>query len=189
VTCTVLVADPPWRFADKLPGPKRGAASHYPTLSLGEIRCFPLPALADDAHLFLWRVASMQLEALEVATAWGFQVKSEIVWLKRTTHGKRHFGMGRRVRLEHEVCLICTRGRPPVRDHSVRSAFAAALPDRKHSAKPPEFFAIVERLCGPADPSTHFELFARAPRPGWSTFGNELEHAHPPLTQEGEPLR
>ncbi len=31
---SVLVADPPWRFGDKLPGEKRGASKHYSTLSL-----------------------------------------------------------------------------------------------------------------------------------------------------------
>lgn len=179
MTCTVLVADPPWRFGDRLPGPKRGADKHYPTLDLPALLRFPLPTLADDAHLFLWRVASMQSEALAVASAWGFTVKSEIVWAKRTEKGKRWFGMGRRVRMEHEVCLIATRGRPAVLDHSIRSVFEAAVPGDRHSAKPPEFFAIVERLCGRARPSTHVELFARSPRRRWSTYGNELEHAHP----------
>lgn len=32
MTCTVLVADPPWAFRDKLPGETRGASSNYSTL-------------------------------------------------------------------------------------------------------------------------------------------------------------
>ena len=174
MTCTVLVADPPWCFRDRLPGPGRGAEKHYPLLSVEDICRFPLPAFAENATLFLWRVSSMQDEALAVARMWGFTIKSEIVWRKQTKNGKRHFGMGRRVRLEHEVCLIGTRGRPTVADRTVRSVFEAALPDRQHSAKPPEFFALVERLCGPAHPSTHVELFARDVRPGWATYGDEL---------------
>ena len=79
---TTLVADPPWPFADKLPGAKRGAVKHYKTLTIPEIMRFPLPDLADDCRLFLWRVGSMQAEALEVVRAWGFVVKTDVVWIK-----------------------------------------------------------------------------------------------------------
>lgn len=170
----VLCADPPWLFGDNLPGPKRGAAKHYPCMTVDDLCAFDLPPLLDDCRLFLWRVASMQEEALLVAHAWGFTVKSELVWLKRTATGKRWFGMGRQVRAEHETALICTRGKPePVRDRSVRSTFEAAVPDGRHSAKPEEFYDIVERLCaGP-----YVELFARRQRPGWTCLGNEVTAA------------
>ena len=82
---TTLVADPPWPFADKLPGGGRGAVKHYATMKIPEIMRFPLPELAPDARLFLWRVGSMQAEALEVARAWGFVVKTELVWVKADT--------------------------------------------------------------------------------------------------------
>jgi N6-adenosine-specific RNA methylase IME4 len=168
----VLCADPPWKFGDALPGPGRGATKHYPCMTVADLCAFPLPPLDDDAHLFLWRVASMQQEALDVAKAWGFTVKSEIVWKKITVNGKRHFGMGRQVRMEHEVALICTRGKPKVRDHAMRSIFEA--PVGRHSEKPEIFYRdVVERLCaGP-----YVELFARRERPGWACFGNELAAA------------
>lgn len=79
----VLVADPPWRHKDQLPGKGRGASKHYATMSLEEIVRYPLPDMAPDSVLMLWRVASMQREALSVLTGWGFQLKSEIVWDKR----------------------------------------------------------------------------------------------------------
>lgn len=66
-----VVADPPWPFDDKLPGKGRGAAKHYAMMTLKEIREFALPPIADDAYLFLWRVAAMQEEALSVMHAWG----------------------------------------------------------------------------------------------------------------------
>lgn len=179
MTCAVLCADPPWRFGDKLPGPRRGAEKHYPTLSVADLCRFPLPTFAADAHLFMWRVSSMQQEALDVGKAWGFTLKSEMVWRKLTTGGKRWFGMGRRVRMEHETCLIFTRGRPVVLDRSVRSVFDAVVPGGRHSAKPDEFYDIVHRLCGAPTPATHVELFARKPRDGWATYGNELQQAAP----------
>lgn len=123
---SVLVADCPWPFGDKLG--TRGAEANYPVLSITELARFPLPPLADDCTLFFWRVASMQQEALDVIRAWGFgSVKSELIWLKKTIYGERWFGMGRTVRMEHEVCLIAQRGRPPTLDMGVRSTFETSI--------------------------------------------------------------
>jgi len=165
----VVAADPPWPFGDQLPGATRGAAKNYRMMTVDEICAFPLPSLAHDAHLFLWRVAAMQEEAFKVARAWGFTVKAEIVWLKRTRNGRRWFGMGRQVRAEHETCLIAIRGRPKVLSRAVRSTFEGKT--RRHSEKPEEFYAIVEKLCaGP-----YVELFARRPRRGWTCLGDEID--------------
>jgi N6-adenosine-specific RNA methylase IME4 len=162
----VLVADPGWRFDDTLGW--RGAQANYQTMSLTSIMKFELPPLTDDATLFLWRVASMQGEALAVVRAWGFVCKSELVWLKRTKYGRRWFGMGHHVRNEHETCLICTRGQPRTRSHSIRSTFEA--PFVRHSEKPEKFYQIVEQLReGP-----YVEIFARRPRAGWTCLGNEV---------------
>jgi N6-adenosine-specific RNA methylase IME4 len=54
VKFSVLEADPPWKFGDNLPGKGRGAAKHYPCMTIDELRGFPLPPLADDAVLLLW---------------------------------------------------------------------------------------------------------------------------------------
>lgn len=54
----ILLADPPWKFGDKLPGTGRGASKHYPVLSVDEICSFALPPVADDALLFMWRVSA-----------------------------------------------------------------------------------------------------------------------------------
>ncbi len=165
-----IVADPPWQFSDALPGAGRGADKHYPCLSLSEIQRFPLPEFSDDAVLFLWRVASQPQAALDVVTAWGFTPKTEIVWRKLTVNGRRWFGMGRYVRAEHETCIVATRGRPKMLNKSTRSVFDACVPDGRHSAKPVEFFGMVERLTsGP-----YLEVFARRRRAGWTSIGNEL---------------
>jgi len=123
--------------------------------------------VAPDARLFLWRVASMQQEALDVVRAWGFTPKTEIVWCK-TRNGKWHFGMGRTVRAAHETCLVAVRGRPPVLNHSTRSVFIGEV--RAHSQKPEEFYPLVEAL----SPGPYLELFARQRRCGWDSIGDEL---------------
>ena len=165
----VLCADPPWQFGDKLHGEyERGAEHHYRCLSLDDVCQFSLPPLLPDTTLFLWRVASMQQEALDVIKAWGFTLKTELVWIKITVNGVRHFGMGRTVRGEHETCLIATRGKPTTLNKSIRSTFTAAV--GRHSEKPEQFYKIVEALrAGP-----YCELFARRQREGWACLGDEL---------------
>jgi len=171
----VLCADPPWPFNDKLPGNNRGAGKNYSLLTAAELVRFPLPPIADDCVLFLWRVASMQQYALDVARFWGFEVKSEIVWLKKTVNGNRWFGMGRTIRAEHETCLVATRGKPRVKSHSIRSTFVTDFEGfsakvGRHSEKPEVFYDIVESLFdGP-----YVELFARRQRPGWTCLGDQV---------------
>ncbi len=164
----VLVADPPWPFEDRLADTNRGALTQYQTMSIDDIKRFTLPPMYEDSTLFLWRVAAMQQEALDVIDAWDYEVKAEIVWKKLTKHGKRFFGMGRTVRMEHEVCLIATSGKPKTLDKSVRSVFEA--PVGRHSEKPEIFYNLVERLReGP-----YSEIFARRLRDGWSQYGDQL---------------
>ena len=171
----VVVADPPWFFNDRLPGRGRGAAKHYKTMATIEICRMPLPNLAADCVLLLWRVASMQQEALDVVRMWGFTVKTELVWIKKTTTGLRWFGMGHTLRAEHEVCLVATRGRPQVKNHSTRTAFVTDIDGfsantGRHSEKPEKFYEIIEGLFdGP-----YVELFARRQREGWTCLGDEL---------------
>jgi len=163
----VLVADPPWLLDDALG--KRGATFHYACMTLDQIIGITLPTLGTDAVLFLWRLGSMQSEALAVARGWGFVPKAELVWIKTTKHGKRHFGMGRYVRASHETCLIATRGKARPERRDVRSTFEA--PVGVHSAKPDKFYSIVESLY---PESIRYELFARRARPGWWQFGDQL---------------
>jgi N6-adenosine-specific RNA methylase IME4 len=167
----VICADPPWQFGDKLPGNKRGAAKHYRCLSLDELKAFPLPPIAADSLLFLWRVAAMPQEALDVCSAWGFSPKSELVWLKRTTSGKRHFGMGHYVRAEHEVCIIATRGRgiDLIASHKIRSVFEGQV--GRHSEKPRAFYELVRELTT----GRRCELFARRTHRGFTAFGDQVE--------------
>jgi N6-adenosine-specific RNA methylase IME4 len=164
----LVLADPAWHFKDKLPGKKRGAAKHYRTLSDAEIMRYPLPPLADDCLLLLWRVAAKQRAALEVCQAWGFDVKAEIIWIKVSRSGGPHPGMGRIVRNAHETCLVATRGRPQIDDHSIPSWFAA--PRGRHSEKPARMYEIAELL----SPGPYVELFARRTRRLWMSYGDEL---------------
>jgi N6-adenosine-specific RNA methylase IME4 len=168
---SVLCADPPWLFRDRLPGPGRGAVKHYRCMTTDAICAMDIPTRNDPRSvLFLWRVASMQEDALRVARAWGYTVKSELVWRKATVSGKRAFSMGHYVRGEHETCLIATRGTGCTsRDRKIRSTFDA--PIGPHSAKPDAFYNIVRRMYPDA---VKYELFARTVRKDFVQFGDEL---------------
>lgn len=166
----------------------RGAENHYRCLSVEDIERFPLPPLADDCLLVLWRVASMAEEAYRVCRAWGFVPKAEIVWVKLTEPMRAEmnphlwFGMGHYTRASHEVAIIGRRGKFKVDDRSVRSVFLAPASKRNHSQKPVEMYHACERLCA-AGP--RYELFARSRREGWTQFG--LECPGRPAAPPGRP--
>ncbi len=82
---------------------------------------------------------------------------------------RQWFGMGHQVRGAHETCLIATRGRNIRQNASVPSVFRARVPGGRHSAKPEEFFGLIEKLY----PGPYHELFARHQRPGWTCEGDE----------------
>lgn len=196
-----LEADPSWLFKG---GTRRGGSQwkgagatgpkRYPPMPIEDIMRCPLPPLARDCRLLLWRVGAMQQEALDVGKAWGFRHKSEMVWVKTTasgrliidvdglgndeivkgkdpTHGKLAnlaYGTGHQVQYAHEVCLIFTRGNPD-RDEHFRSVFFA--PRGEHSQKPNKFYDLVERW----SPGPRYRMFACEPREGWTS---EYQEAH-----------
>jgi N6-adenosine-specific RNA methylase IME4 len=76
--------------------------------------------------------------------------------------------MGYYTRANSEDVLLATRGTPMRLAADVHQVIMA--PVGKHSEKPDETHKRIERLfTGP-----YLELFARAERPGWTTWGNEL---------------
>jgi len=80
-----LVVDPPWRMNDKLTmsDVKRGAASHYDTLSDEELMKLDVDKLAaNDSVLVLWVPSSKLQSGLDVVKAWGFRQTQTFVWVK-----------------------------------------------------------------------------------------------------------
>jgi len=162
----VIYADPPWRFETfSENGMDRSADNHYPTMSLPDIRCLDVPA-ADDCVLFMWATAPMLPEALLVMECWGFEYKSQIIWVKD------RIGTGYWTRNKHEILLIGTKGNVPAPSMGSQPPSVIELPVGKHSEKPYMFGDMIERLF-PTTPKV--ELFCRSPREGWASFGNEVE--------------
>lgn len=81
----LICADPPWFFSDKLnmSNIKRGASSHYKTLSLEDLKKLDVKSISkDDAILALWVPSSLLQDGLDVMKAWGFKQKQVAVWVK-----------------------------------------------------------------------------------------------------------
>lgn len=166
-----IVADPPWEFRNAGGGsyyPGRPVRMDYGTMSLEDIAALPVGDLAGKSGwLALWSTRNLFREgsACEIARAWGFEPYTEFIW------EKVGLGAGCWPRPCHEPVLIAKRGKPEIpADRSLRSVHqwpTAAV----HSAKPPAFGDLVEaHLPGP-----YVELFARAPRLGWDSWGKGYE--------------
>lgn len=158
-----VVADPPWDYDNSA---TRGSAeNHYQTMSLGEIAELGEQLeskLGDSAHLYLWATSSFLRDAFDVCEAWGFDYKTTLVWVKP------QIGLGNYFRARTEYVLFCTKGNQPTQDRALSNVIEA--PRAEHSAKPPEFYQLVEQ----ASPGPFLELFARKPRDGWECWGDEL---------------
>lgn len=170
---SVIYSDPPWEFkVYSGKGKQRSAERHYDTMSLDDIRALPLEALAaPNCALFLWAVMPELPGALELIKAWGFSYKmAAFTWIKQNRGGEGIFtGMGYWTRANAELCLLATRGSPMRLAMDVPQVIMA--PVREHSRKPDETPPRIERLlAGP-----YLEMFAREERPGWTTWGNEIE--------------
>lgn len=82
---TVLVADPPWSFSDrlKMSDVARGADSNYNTMTISAIKEMRVSEIAEDgAILALWVPSSLLQEGLDVMKAWGFNHKQTYIWVK-----------------------------------------------------------------------------------------------------------
>jgi N6-adenosine-specific RNA methylase IME4 len=168
-----LLIDPLWRFKVRSrKGEGRSACQHYRTLTIDEIKAFPVADLAAaDSWLFLWAPTPHLPVAFDVLTAWGFSYSgTAFCWAKLNKSGVGfHMGMGYSTRKNVELCLLGRRGHPPIQAHDVRELIVA--PRREHSRKPDERYARIERLCaGP-----YLELFARQQRQGWTALGDEVD--------------
>ncbi len=163
----VLYADPPWHFEvyNEESGIERAAGNHYPTMELAEICALSVADIAtDDAILFMWTTAPHLGESFEVLEAWGFEYKSNAVWVKDK------LGLGYYVRNRHELLLIATRGDFPCPQPANRPSSVIEAPRREHSRKPDEAYELIEAMY-PELPK--IELFARNSREGWAAWGNE----------------
>ena len=191
-----ICADPPWDYSRKLSsggtsgyspvhhsrGGNRGAANHYRTLTLDQLKLLPVQeAAAPEAHLYLWTTGAFIAEAHELASAWGFAPKGVVPWIKVKKDAGKYvardggnlvsavrMGMGKYVRWCSEFVVFGVRGKLAALNNDVLGVIFAER--GRHSKKPAEFYDMVERL----SPGPRLELFARDLRSGYQAWGDEL---------------
>lgn len=160
----VIYADPPWRYEHSV-STSRDIENQYPTMTVEEICALPVREIcADDSVLLLWATSPKLAEALKVMEAWGFSYRTCMVWVKDK------IGMGYYARQQHELLLIGARGNLPTPEPENRPASVLYGERNEHSAKPVEFYEVIERMY---PEFSRVELFCREPQRGWYTWGNQ----------------
>lgn len=175
---SAILIDPPWSFqAWSKKGDGRSAQQHYDVMDVKQMVRMPVSDLAaKDCVVFCWATWPHLKSALWLISAWGFTYKTcAFDWMKADPYcpfaddTTPDMGMGYWTRSNTEPCLLATRGKPKRLDAGVRQGIIA--PRREHSRKPDEIHGRIERLvAGP-----YLELFARAPRDGWTVWGNQTD--------------
>ncbi|EKN2322796.1 DNA methyltransferase [Salmonella enterica] len=195
MTYQLIYVDPPWQYGNKI---SNGAAvNHYNTLSLTELQRLPVWSLADEnAVLAMWYTGTHNQEAIKLAEAWGFTVRTMkgFTWVKLNQCAELRISKalsegevtdfydflyllnvetrmngGNHTRANTEDLLIATRGAGLERKHAgIKQVIYSPL--GAHSEKPWEVRYRLEQLYGDV---SRIELFARDIWPGWDRWGNE----------------
>jgi N6-adenosine-specific RNA methylase IME4 len=161
----VIYADPPWQY-DFSRSDSRKIENQYPTMSIEDICDMDVECIAnDDCVLFLWATSPKLVEALQVIKSWGFEYKTNMVWVKDK------IGMGYYARQKHELLLIATKGAVPAPEPASRPESVVVSSRGQHSKKPDEVYEIIEKMY---PEYRKLEMFARSKREGWESWGCEV---------------
>lgn len=199
MTYQLIYVDPPWQYGNKI---SNGAAeNHYSTMSLAELKRLPIwEVAAEDAVLAMWYTGTHTEEAIELAEAWGFRIRTMkgFTWVKLNQNAERRFNKaiaegelvdfndllsmlnsetrmngGNYTRANTEDLLIATRGIGLERvNASIKQVVYSCLGE--HSEKPWEVRHRLEKLYGDV---SRVELFARESWPGWDRWGNQCSNS------------
>jgi N6-adenosine-specific RNA methylase IME4 len=200
-----VLADPAWPFSDKLTMEpvKRGAAAHYPTMSVSEIGALYTPSsvtgpmfgsiytpatlagipIADAGFLWLWTTATHLLsgDAAWVMRQWGYQPKQIVPWVKGRCIDSGlvlNVGMGRITRGVSEFLLVGTRGTytPLVKVKNENGLILDWGEDVILAPRQEHSRKPKEQYAKVERvcPGPYLELFARERREGWTSVGHAL---------------
>lgn len=192
---SLIYADPPWSYGNTISN--GAAADHYSTMKLIDIKRLPVWELAaENAVLAMWYTGTHNQEAIELAEAWGFTVRTMkgFTWVKLNQNAELRINKalaegevtdfydfldllnaetrmngGNHTRANTEDLLIATRGAGLERKHAgIKQVIYSPL--GAHSEKPWEVRHRLELLYGDVP---RIELFSRSAAPGWHHWGNE----------------
>jgi N6-adenosine-specific RNA methylase IME4 len=172
-------SDPQWKFLTRsAAGEGRSANVHYKTEEVDKIKNLPVgELLADDGAFYMWMVDWCPQDALDLLAHYGLRTSpppspGSRPTATRARHLGRvhwHMGQGYWTRANPEQCWLATKGNPKRLYADVRQLIVA--PVMEHSRKPDAWLDRIERLTE----GDYLELQARRTRPGWVSWGDELE--------------
>lgn len=164
----IIYADPPWEITltgKYLRRHKRRAELPYSTMSLEQIKTLPVSDIAEKGcHLWLWTTNQSLPAGFEVMKAWGFKYLAPITWVKPSGLGNYFVSVTQTLLFGYKERCIFPMGR-------YKPTVVYAAPKRNHSEKPQVFYDLIESI----SPEPRIELFCRAKRFGWDSWGNEVE--------------
>jgi N6-adenosine-specific RNA methylase IME4 len=165
-----VVADPPWSPAlgstwATAVTDKARPQKHYSAMTLDDIKA-NAPETAKQAHLYLWALNQHIDWGYEVVRAWGFEPVQMLTWCKP--------GMGvGRFQCNTEQIIVARKGSRHGNPFGATGGTWFEWPRGRHSAKPEEFYRLVERV----SPGPYLEMYARENRDGWTCVGDECPPA------------
>lgn len=170
----IIYADPPWDYKGQKQHNGKcgvntgGAITHYPTMTLNELKLLRVKDVAaDDCLLFMWTSSPHLDQAVDLLKAWEFKYATVgFVW------DKQKVNPGFYTMSQCELCLIGKRGKIP-NPRGARNVRQFVSVERgAHSAKPQEVRTRIESMF---PEQSKLELFARTTAKGWDCFGNEVQ--------------
>lgn len=161
-----LIVDPPWPIAkiEREEAPAQGKSLDYSTMSLDEIKAFPIPA-HDECHMYLWTTQKFLPKSFEILEAWKFDYLVTMVW-----HKNGGFQPVNLPQFNCEFVLLGRRGGLPFVD--TKNFFCCFSGKRReHSRKPTEFYDLVRRV----SPGPRCDLFSTGKVEGFTQGGMQTE--------------
>jgi N6-adenosine-specific RNA methylase IME4 len=176
IPASVIVVDWALKFEVRSEkGMDRSPENHYPCGSVEQMIALK-PPMADHVVVFAWTSSPQLNNAMTILREWDLEYKAYWGWDKEAD-GTGYWGLSRL-----ELILIATKGYKvpaPAMGEQGPQLFRARR--GKHSEKPDEVYDEIARLY----PNLiKLEMFARKPRQGWRTWGNE---ARPIEAPESDP--
>lgn len=170
---SIIYADPPWHYKGQTQHNGRGgkttggAASHYGTVKLSDLKKLDIQSIAeDDCLLFMWSSSPHLDQAIELMKTWGFQWATiGFIWHKDKTNP------GYYTLSECEICLIGKRGKIPRPRGSRKERQFLRERRRKHSMKPDE---VRDRITRMFPTQSKIELFATKRVETWDVWGEQV---------------
>jgi N6-adenosine-specific RNA methylase IME4 len=174
----VLVSDCPWQYSNFRESRHGAAEAKYATMPLEELKKIPVQKWLDkDCIHFMWATWPHLAASLELMTAWGFEYKTGLPWVK-TVNDKIRSGIGFFTRSASELLLIGVKGHPQRKLEKSETPVGLLMgedevfyaPIGKHSKKPEN----IQDWIGRAYDGPKLELFATRERQDWVCLGSSV---------------